>query len=347
MEFNLYDIHIAQADALECYGNWPRPTVIVSDGPYGLGIYPGEPTKPNLLPDHYLPHLLMWSEKARFDTTLWFWNSEEGWANTHSTIVNNGWEFRNCHIWDKGMAHVSGNINTKTIRKFPVVTEVCVQYVRRVEIPYGDEQLTLKDWLRKEWERTGLPFSKTNEACGVKNAATRKYFTKCDLWYFPPSSAFERIVQYANAMGAKTTRPYFSIDGTRPLTGSEWESFRAKFKCEHGINNVWRHSAVRGNERLKSGSKSIHMNQKPIELLRSCIRASSDQGDVVWEPFGGLCSASIAAAIENRISYAAEINLNFWQSAKERVIDFYENREFPVQARTRQELGPLQLVFKS
>lgn len=33
-----------------------------------------------------------------------------------------------------------------------------------------------------EWQRAGLPLYKANEACGVKNAATRKYLTQDWLW---------------------------------------------------------------------------------------------------------------------------------------------------------------------
>lgn len=59
------------------------------------------------------------------------WNTEIGWASVHKEIINQGWEFVNCHVWDKGVAHIAGNTNTKTLRKFPVVTEVCVQYVKK------------------------------------------------------------------------------------------------------------------------------------------------------------------------------------------------------------------------
>ena len=38
-------------------------------------------------------------------------------------------------VWDKGVAHIAGNVNSNTIRQFPVVvTEVCVFY-RRSEDP--------------------------------------------------------------------------------------------------------------------------------------------------------------------------------------------------------------------
>ncbi len=306
-------------DAALYYGVWPQPTVIVSDGPYGLASFPGDPPTPEGLADWYRPHVRAWYDRALPSATLWFWNSEQGWANCHLMIEECGWEFRNCHFWDKGMSHIAGNCNTKTIRKYPVVTEVCVQYVRKNKLHSGGSALSLREWLRAEWARSGLSFSKTNVACGVVDAATRKYFTKDHLWYFPPSDALLKLAEYANQNGLPTGKPYFSKDNGEPFSAEEWELMRAKFHCEIGVSNVWHEPAVRGSERLKSGTSIVHMNQKPLSLLSQIIRSTSDTGDIVWEPFGGLCSASVAAVRLNRVPYAAEVNEKFFNLARERL----------------------------
>lgn len=310
---------IALGDALLHYAKWPQPTVIVSDGPYGLASFPGDPPTAEGLAEWYRPHVKAWHDHALPSATLWFWNSEQGWANCHRMIEECGWEFRNCHIWDKGMSHIAGNCNTRTIRKYPVVTEVCVQYVRKNTLTSGGKSLPLREWLRAEWARSGLPFSKTNVACGVADAATRKYFTKDHLWYFPPPDALMKLAEYANAHGRHTGKPYFSKDDGNAFTAEEWELMRAKFHCEIGVSNVWHEKAVRGAERMKVGNASVHMNQKPLSLLSQIIRSTSDAGDVVWEPFGGLCSASVAAIRLGRIPYAAEINEKFFTLAKKRL----------------------------
>ena len=310
---------IELADALECYPRWTTPTVIVSDGPYGVAGFPGDPPTPEGLVEWYAPHVAAWSSRAAPSTTLWFWGTELGWATVHPLLAQSGWEYRSCHIWDKGIAHVAGNANTKTLRKFPVVSEVCVQYVRDVRFQVGGQRLTMKAWLRHEWERSGLPLYLTNEACGVRNAATRKYFTQCHLWYFPPPAAFEQLAAYANARGRPEGRPYFSVDGVRPLRGDEWAALRAKFRCDVGVTNVWNEPAVRGTERYKADCRSIHANQKPLKLLERIIRASSDPGDVVWDPFAGLGSVAVAAHRLGRRCFAAEIAPNFHALACARV----------------------------
>jgi site-specific DNA-methyltransferase (adenine-specific) len=313
------EVHLA--DALDLYRTWPRPTVIISDGPYGLRSYPGDPPTPDGLPDLYQPHVQAWSDLALPSTTLWFWSSELGWATVHPLLVRFGWEYRSCHVWNKGRAHVAGNANTRTLRKFPVVTEVCVQYVRQVRLasPGSPEPLVLKSWLRREWERAGLPLSETNRACGVLNAATRKYFTRDHLWYFPPADAFDRLVAYANHRGDPAGRPYFTTDGTRPLTGREWQALRAKFHCLFGVSNVWSTPPVHGAERIRRGTAAVHANQKPLAVTDVMIRSTSDPGDVVWEPFGGMCTAAVAALAAGRRCYSAEVLPAFYELAARRL----------------------------
>lgn len=312
---------VEHANALDCYENWLRPTVIVSDGPYGLSKFPGDPKSPDSIAEIYAPHIAAWSKFATPQTTLWFWCSELGWAEVHSLIKAHGWQYKAAHIWDKGIGHIAGNCNGDSIRGFPVVSEICVQYVR--EAAFTDREgvmVSLKAWLRKEWQRSGLPLSTTNFACGVKNAATRKYFTQCHLWYFPPADKIVALAEYATKFGKKTHRPYFSLDGETPITALQWEKLRSKWNHTHGVTNVWSEPAVRGDERIKTqGLKSLHANQKPLRLMRRIIEASSDKGDVIWEPFGGLCSATVAALEIGRIGYASELIEEFYHAAYERL----------------------------
>ena len=60
-------------------------------------------------------------------------------------------------------------------------------------------------------------------------------FTKDHLWYYPPPEAFEKIVEYANRYGSEDGKPYFSLDGQKPITGRGWAKLRSKFYCENGI----------------------------------------------------------------------------------------------------------------
>ena len=313
--------HLDFGDALDFYPGWPAPTVIVSDDAYGVAGFPGDHRNPQKLAGWYEPHIAAWAQAALPSTTLWFWNTEIGWAKVAETLEKYGWVYRACHTWDKGLAHVAGNVNGQTIRGLPVVTEVCVQYVREVQLPTpGGETLSIKAWLRAEWQRSGLAFKLTNEAAGVGNAASRKYFTADDLWYLPPPEMMEKLARYANQYGRPSDDLYFSLDGKNPVTAVQWTALRAKWHHQHGLTNVWAVRPNAGVERIKTATgKILHPNQKPLALMDLIIRASSDPSDVVWEPFGGLGSGVLAAAQLGRAGFAAEINPEFYRAAAQRL----------------------------
>lgn len=308
-------------DALSMYDEWLPPTCIISDGPYGLGKFPGEPISPEGLAEWYAPHAAAWARCALPYTTLWFWNSEIGWAKSHPALELHGWQYEETIVWDKGIAHVAGNCNSKTIRGVPIVTELAVRYTRKPTLATDRGiLLSLKDWVRAEWQRSGLPMSQSNQACHVKNAATRKYLTQCHLWYFPPGGAIVAMAEWCTRFGAPTERPYFSLDGLNLPSARAWDRMRATWNHVHGLTNVWREPPVNGAERIKiSGSEVAHANQKPLKLMERQIAASTDPGDVVWEPFGGLCSASVAAVRLGRTVYSTEIREDFFDIACKRV----------------------------
>lgn len=326
--------HLHHGEALDAYREWPSPTAIVSDGAYGVGGFPGDPRTPETLADWYRPHVDAWTKYARPSTTLWFWNTEIGWATVHPVLAEFGWEYVETIVWDKGIAHIAGNVNGDTIRRFPVVTEVCVLYRRRLEFPVSDGVKPAKEWLRYEWQRAGLALDRANDACGVKNAATRKYMTQDWLWYFPPPEHMGRLVAYANANGDPAGRPYFSLDGQRPVTPDEWAKLRDTWNHQHGITNVWTQPPLNGQERYRGNGKrsaprvhnpgknaTVHLNQKPLEFMRRIVSACTAVGDVVWEPFGGLCSAMVAAASLGRQPYAAEVVRDFYDLAVQRLLE--------------------------
>lgn len=311
-------VQLHHGDSLELYDSWAPPNAIISDGAYGILGFEGDTSCHLGVPEWYEPHVARWAEHALPSTTLWFWNSEIGWAAAHPVLERHGWRYVSCNIWYKGKGHIAGNVNTAKIRRFPVATEVCVQYVRDPVI-HGQP---LKAWLRSEWRRAGLVYKRANEACGVKDAATRKYFDQGHLWYFPPAEAFEKLVKYANEHGQSEGRPYYSEDGVRPLTGDRWADRRPVFNCPHGHTNVWERPPVRGAERVKTDSgKAVHLNQKPLDLMRLIIDTSTLGGGVIWEPFGGLFSASIAAKEAGRRAYAAELDSTYFQFGVQRFAD--------------------------
>jgi DNA modification methylase len=310
------------------YDSWESPNVIISDGAYGVSGFKGDTISPNDLPDWYDPHIRAWSQKAKAGTTLWLWNTEIGFAKVHPTLEKYGWEYVSCNIWNKGIQHIAGNCNLKMLKSYPVVTEVCIQYVKKATFIIEGIEATLKDWLRYEWNRAGLTLQQANEACEIANAASRKYLTRDHLWYAPPPEHFENLSNYANRSGT-TGKPYFSIDGQKPMSRATYTQLFATFNGKYGITNVWDTPPLHSKERIKivGSGKYFHLNQKPIQLMELIIQSSSYEGDIIWEPFGGLFSASLAGHLLNRKVYGAEMDENIYSVGIQRFMELEKKQQ--------------------
>lgn len=315
LDFKKKGINLFNDNVENLYNTWKAPNIIISDGAYGVLGFKGDSVSSDELPEWYETHVKEWSKKAEAGTTLWFWNTEIGFAKVHPVLEKYGWEYMSCNIWNKGIQHIAGNCNLKVLKSYPVVTEVCVQYVKKPKFVIEGIEFSLKDWLRNEWNRAGLTLHQANEACKIANAASRKYLTKDHLWYAPPPDHFESLVRYANKFGSKAGIPYFSINGNEPLSKQVYANFFSIFNGKYGITNVWEAPPLHTKERVKinGGTKYFHLNQKPLKLMELIIISSTNANDIVWEPFGGLFSASIAAYILGRKAYSAEIDNAIFQ----------------------------------
>ena len=197
----------------EVYDDWPPPDLIVSDGAYGVGGFPGDPRTPDGLEEWYAEHVVAWSKHAHPATTLWFWNTEIGWATVHPLLAREGWEYVQTILWDK--RDWSHRRQRERGHDSPAADRdrgLCLLLAAaRVQDPDGTISACRR--LRAGWQRTGMPLYRANEACGMKNAATRKYLTQDWLWYFPPAEMTGRLVTYANEHGDPAGRPSREASG--------------------------------------------------------------------------------------------------------------------------------------
>lgn len=97
-------LNIYLGNSLDHYDQWDIPTVIVSDGGYGVLGFEGDTSDHLGLPEWYEPHIAAWSKAATPAATLWFWNSEIGWAAVHPVLEKYGWRYVELNVWDKGKA---------------------------------------------------------------------------------------------------------------------------------------------------------------------------------------------------------------------------------------------------
>lgn len=85
---------------------------------------------------------------------------------------------------------------------------------------------------------------------------------------------------------------------------------------------IYRHTwngLVREGDRKLEGKKRIHPTQKPVTLLANIIRDFTDEGDLILDPYSGSGSTFIAAVLNRRRCYAAELEPSYIAVTLERL----------------------------
>ena len=80
---------------------------------------------------------------------------------------------------------------------------------------------------------------------------------------------------------------------------------------EHCKNTVFRFPTVKGK---------LHPTQKPINLMKYLIEVSSNENDIVLDPFMGSGSTGVACLNTNRNFIGIELDKNYFEIAKTRLI---------------------------
>jgi len=104
----------------------------------------------------------------------------------------------------------------------------------------------------------------------------------------------------------------------KPAPGARHTFHYADMKLENGgrqMKNVWRFQAPGAAEK----SHGRHPTQKPLALIDRCLRASTNPGDTVLDPFAGSGSAGVAALACGRHFVGAEIDPDYAHLAAKRL----------------------------
>ncbi|MBK7380956.1 MAG: site-specific DNA-methyltransferase [Ignavibacteriales bacterium] len=154
----------------------------------------------------------------------------------------------------------------------------------------GTKYLKVKN--RICWEREKGRGSKTN----WKNCTE-------DIWYFTVSDNYIFNID-AVKIKRKVLAPYKSSDG-KPKDWSE--ETQGKFRITHP-SNLWTDITV---PFWSMPENTDHPTQKPEKLLAKIILASSNEGDIIFDPFLGSGTTAVVAKKMNRNFCGVELDEKF------------------------------------
>ena len=100
------------------------------------------------------------------------------------------------------------------------------------------------------------------------------------------------------------------------LNNAEFILMLRKGKAKN-INNMGTKNVLEINNIL--GCNKKHPTEKPVELMKILIENSSDEGDIVIDPFMGVGATGVACKELNRNFIGIEIDERYFNIAKERI----------------------------
>jgi site-specific DNA-methyltransferase (adenine-specific) len=89
------------------------------------------------------------------------------------------------------------------------------------------------------------------------------------------------------------------------------------------MKNVWKMSPPSSDEK----SYGKHPTQKPISLVARCLRASTNPGDLVFDPFSGSGTTGVAALLSDRRFIGCEQDNEFAKLALKRLNNAADGNE--------------------
>lgn len=199
-----------------------------------------------------------------------------------------GLEVRQQIVIDKGMRAVAGR-TTKKLKMYPTATESILFAIK-------DNKKFIKPFLKERQKTLGLTSKQINDAIGVKSnggGMWSQYTGNTVSGEFPTEELWNKLSDVL-----KFNLPYKSVSQT--------------FNPQMGYTDVWTDIDFYKEKRY-------HPTQKPLKLINRLILTSSNEGDLVVDPFAGCGSTQLSAIQLNRNYIGIELNEDYYDISLKRI----------------------------
>lgn len=211
-----------------------------------------------------------------------------------TVIEKEGFELRQQIIVDKGIKAIAGRA-TKGYKMFPNTTESILFFVK-------DSKPFVKDLLKSRQKEVGLNSKEINDLLGVKSNGGGMWsiYTGENMCkQLPTKKIWLKLCDILNM-------------------NVEYESFAQTWNPIMGYHDVW-------NDIDFYEEKRYHPTQKPIKLIERLILASSNEGDIVLDPFMGSGSTALACIKNSRHYWGYEVDSKYYNTCLNRINNFTKN----------------------
>jgi len=221
------------------------------------------------------------SRVGKTNCSFWLFGYVKLLSKILPIVEKYGFVFRQQIIVDKGMRSISGR-KTSTYKMFPTTTESIFFFVK-------NNQPNIKKFLKERQKEMRLSAKEINERLGVESnggGVWSLYSGENILAQIPTREMWERLQKVLNfKMG------YSEVNFT--------------FNTQMGFTDVWKDIDFYEEDRN-------HSTQKPLKLIERLIKASSNEGMLVLDPFMGSGTTAVVAQKLKRRFIGFEIDKKYY-----------------------------------
>ena len=228
------------------------------------------------------------SRVAKTNASFWLFGYVKILSQILPIAERYGFVFRQQIIVDKGMRSISGR-KTSTYRMFPTTTESIFFFVK-------NNHPNIKKFLKERQKEMGFTAKEINDKLEVKSnggGLWSLYTGENILAQIPTREMWERLQKVLD----------FKMD---------YSEVNFTFNSQMGFTDVWKDIDFYKEDRN-------HSTQKPLKLIERLIIASSNERDIVLDPFLGSGTTAIASKKLGRKFIGIEVDKEYCEYAKKRM----------------------------
>ena len=125
-----------------------------------------------------------------------------------------------------------------------------------------------------------------------------------------------------NFRGTRFTNAHETLIWASKNKNSKYTFNYQSLKCLNDdlqMRSDWLFPICNGKERLKTNGKKIHSTQKPESLLHRIILATTNKGDIIFDPFLGTGTTAVVAKKLGRNYFGIEKDKKYFKAANLRI----------------------------
>jgi DNA modification methylase len=235
--------------------------------------------------------------------------------------------FNSFIVWDKGDFRALSwkNPSEKSnLRSWFNTAEYCLYYTFQDETGLSTVMLdtnnfpTMRRYFKELQEYIGLNIKQINTKVGHRKSE-HCFYWKTTQWDMPTKETYKELISNFNIDKWNGYKEYESLRQEYESLRQEYESLRYTHNLDERHNNIWRYKT--------ENQGKYHECQKPLTVLKRIIKTSSNENDIILDPFMGSGTTGVACQHLNRNFIGIELDETYFNIAKERIEKAHETRE--------------------